>query len=203
MRRKASAKLEKLNNPLFVKALKDGTEAAYRELIEEFFPLAKSFVQRKYEVSPEDAKDILQDFAQRLIERLDDFDETSGRFVSWAFAVLRNLAVDWLRRNRKVELVSVESTAIDEMTPAPEEERQTGTRDDLSPLEKLPVEVRTAFLKLKPRYQQFLGLMLLGTSDRMIKKIMEIENDGALWTLRSRALAGLKKEVEKTKGGLS
>ena len=203
MRRKVSAKLEKLNNPLFIKALKDGAEAAYRELIEAFFPPAKSFVRKKYEVSQEDAKDILQDFAQRLIERVDDFDETSGQFVNWAFTVLRNLAVDWLRRNRKVELISVASAAIDEIPSVLEDESLAQTKDDLSPLEKLPVEVRTAFLKLKPRYQQFLGLTLLGISDLMIKKIMEIENDGALWTLRSRALAGLKKEVEKTKGGLS
>ncbi|MDZ7288951.1 MAG: hypothetical protein ONB44_01075 [candidate division KSB1 bacterium] len=85
-----------------------------------------------------------------------------------------------------------------------EDDPITAPTDDLSPLEKLPPEVRAAFLRLNDRYQQFLGLMLSGKPDETIRQVLKIPSAGAFWTLRSRALAKLKEEVEKirsTKGG--
>jgi RNA polymerase sigma-70 factor (ECF subfamily) len=197
-------RLEEFNHPDFVNRLKTGNEAAYRELVDGMLPWAKNFVKKKYSLSEEDAKDIAQDLFQRIIEKIDQYEANEGRFMAWAFQILRNLTVDWLRRNKKIEIVAVDPLQIDEMVPSRDDDSATKPKDDLSPLEKLPNELRMAFLKLNERYQRLLGLMLLGTSDEAIRKVLEIPNEGALWTLRSRALAKLKEEFEKitsTKGG--
>jgi RNA polymerase sigma factor (sigma-70 family) len=173
-------------------------------LVDGILPWAKRFIKKKYGLSEEDARDVTQDFFQRILEKIDQYDANEGQFIAWAFQILRNLTVDWLRRSKRLELVAVDPLQIDEMEPWRDDDSATKPKDDLSPLEKLPVEVRMAFLKLNERYQRFLGLMLLGTSDEAIRKVLEIPNEGALWTLRSRALAKLKEEFEKItpkKGG--
>jgi RNA polymerase sigma factor (sigma-70 family) len=182
-----SAKLkEQFDHPDFVKRLKAGSEAAYRELVDSFLPWAKSYVKKRYGLSDEDARDVTQDFFQRLVEKIAQYDEIEGRFLAWAFQILRNLAVDWLRHYKKFDLTSLDSAQIDNMALAYEDDPTTNPKDDLSPLEKLPPEVRTAFLRLNDHYQQFLGKMLLGKPDETIRQLLKIPSEGALWTLRSQ-----------------
>jgi RNA polymerase sigma factor (sigma-70 family) len=160
-------------------------------------PRIKNFVKKRYGFSEEDAKDIAQNFFQRLVEKIDQYDANEGRFLAWSFQILRNLAVDWLRRYKRLEVVSFDSLQIDKIVPSIEDDLLTIPKDDLSPLEKLPPEVRAAFLRLNDRYQQFLGLMLSGKSDEAIRQVLNLANEGVLWTLRSRVIAKLKEEVEK------
>jgi len=191
--------LEEFDHPDFVSRLKAGNEAAYRELVDGILPWAKGFIKKKYGLSEEDARDVTQDFFQRILEKIDQYNANEGRFFSWAFQILRNLTVDWLRRNKKLALVYVDPLQVDEMAQSFDDDTTAKPKDDLSPLEKLPKELRMAFLKLNERYQRFLGLMLLGTPDEAIRQVLEIPNEGALWTLRSRALAKLKEEFERIK----
>lgn len=193
---KGDERLEKFNHPDFANNLKAGNEAAYRELIDGLLPWAKGFIKKKYGLLEEDARDITQDFFQRVVEKIDQYGANEGRFLAWAFQILRNLVVDWLRRNNKLELISVDPLQLDAMASPPDDEPPK-PKDDLSPLEKLPVEIRAAFLRLNERYQRFLGLMLLGTPDEAIRDVLDIPNEGALWTLRSRALAKLKQEFDR------
>jgi RNA polymerase sigma factor (sigma-70 family) len=190
---------EQFDHPGFVKRLKAGNETAYRELVEGFLPWAKSFVKKKYGLADEDARDVIQDFFERLVEKIEQYDEAEGRFLAWMFQILRNLTVDWLRRYKKLDTVPLDLAPIDGLALSFEDDPTTHPQDDLSPLEKLPVEVRAAFLKLNDHYQQFLGLMLLGKPDETIRQLLKIPSEGALWTLRSRALAKLKEEVLKLK----
>jgi RNA polymerase sigma-70 factor (ECF subfamily) len=195
-----SARLkDQFDHPDFVKRLKAGSEAAYRELVESFLPWAKSYVKKKYGLTDEDARDVTQDFFQRLIEKIEQYDEAEGRFLAWVFQILRNLTVDWLRRYKKLDMVPLDLAPIDNLALSFRDDPTAEPKDDLSPLEKLPVEVRAAFLKLNDHYQQFLGLMLLGKPDETIRQLLKLPSAGALWTLRSRALAKLKEEVQKLK----
>jgi hypothetical protein len=72
------------------------------------------------------------------------------------------------------------------------------SQDSLSPLEKLPPEVRQAILGLPDRYQQFLGLFLLGVQDSHVMDILKIKTRAAFLTLKSRVFAKLKTETEKS-----
>lgn len=191
--------VEEFNHPDFVKRLKAGNGSAYRQLVDGMLPRVKNFVKKRYGFSEEDAKDISQNFFQRLVEKIDQYDVNEGRFLTWAFQILRNLTVDWLRRYKRLEMISLDSLQIDKIALSFEDELLTQSKDHLSPLEKLPQEVRAAFFRLNDRYQQFLGLMLSGKSDEAVRQALKIASEGALWTLRSRAIAKLKEEVEKIK----
>src|SRR3989304_5553453 len=107
--------LEELSHPDFINRLKAGNEAAYRELVDGILPWAKRFIKKKYGLSEEDARDVTQDFFQRILEKIDQYDANEGQFLSWAFQILRNLAVDWLRRNKRLVLVFVDPLQVDEM----------------------------------------------------------------------------------------
>jgi RNA polymerase sigma factor (sigma-70 family) len=186
--------MEGLNDPDFIRRLKHGHETAYRELNNQLFPYFRNFLIKKYEIDLEDAKDIVQDVAKRIVEKISQFDPDKGEFIPWAFQILRNMAIDWLRSNKKLEFISLEE-AIYEATENDLETEQKA--DDLSPIERLPLEVRKAYLNLNDRYQQFLGLLLLEKSEEDVMKILNLDNKGALYTLKSRVFAKLKSEVEK------
>lgn len=194
---------EEFNHPDFAKRLKAGNESAFREFFDYSSPWAKSFLKRKYGLPDEDARDITQDFFRRIVEKIELYDENEGRFLSWAFQILRNLTIDWLRRYKRFELIPLSSQRVDSLELSYIDDDITTLKDDLSALEKLPPDLRAAFLKLNHRYQQLLGLWLEGSPTEAIIKALNIPSAGAFWTQKSRALAKLKEEHEKikSKGG--
>jgi hypothetical protein len=101
-----------------------------------------------------------------------------------------------LRNKRKLKFTSLEEWQADIITPTQEPH---SSKDRLSPLEKLPLEVRQAILRLPDRYQQFLGLFLLGVQENHVMDILKIKTRGAFLTLKSRVFAKLKVEIEKMK----
>jgi len=190
--------MDELNHPDFIRRLKSGNESAYRELDKELFPWFRNFLIKKFEIGFEDAKDIVQDVAKRIVEKIDLFNPERGEFLPWAFQILRNIAIDWKRRNKKLEFVSLEDARDETVEIDLETEEET---DDLSPIERLPPEVRKAFLKLNDRYQQLLGLFLSKKSVEDMIKILKLNNKAALYTLKSRVFSKLKEEVDKIKNG--
>jgi DNA-directed RNA polymerase specialized sigma24 family protein len=74
--------MEEFGHPDFVSRLKAGNEATYRELVDGILPWAKSLIKKKYGLSEEDARDVTQDFFQRIIEKIDQYDVNEGRFLS-------------------------------------------------------------------------------------------------------------------------
>lgn len=142
----SAKRLEEFNHPDFVRKLKAGSESAYGQFMDGFAPWAKSFVRKKYGLSKEEARDLMQDFFQRLVEKIELYDENERRFLAWAFQILRNLAVDWLRRFKKLEMMPLDSVQIDNTALLLLDDDPTEKlKDDLSPIEKLPADVRTAF----------------------------------------------------------
>lgn len=88
------------------------------------------------------------------------------------------------------------SLTVEVVDTAAQEDSQT-SRDNLSPLEKLPPEVREAILRLPGRYQQFIGLTLLNASESYVRDILQIKTASAYRSLKSRVLARLRAEVQK------
>ncbi|MDZ7304765.1 MAG: sigma-70 family RNA polymerase sigma factor [candidate division KSB1 bacterium] len=186
--------LEKLNQPDFIARLQAGEDAAYRELDQELFPYFRNFVHKEYGLDKEETNDFVQDVAIRIFEKIHLFNPKRGRFEVWAFQILRNRFVDWLRDKKKYKATSLEKLQreiIDQI------EELESPKDSLSPLEKLPPEVRQAILRLPDRYQQFLGLFLLGVQDCYIMDILKLKTRGAFLTLKSRVFSKLKTELEK------
>ncbi len=190
--------MKELNHRDFISRLKNGHNSAYRELDRQLFPWFRNFIIQKYEISFEDAKDIVQDVAKRIIEKINQFNPGRGDFIPWAFQILRNITIDWLRRNRKFDLVSLSNAGFNF---AYNEEENEEEKDDLSPIERLPSEVRSAFFKLNSRYKQCLGLLLLGSPTEENMRILKIKTKDVYYTLKSRTLSKLKEEVNKIENG--
>lgn|GEM_PF-2535020 len=163
--------LDKFNQPDFIARLQAGDEAAYQDVVDELAAWCAVYINRKFNINAEDAKDIVQDIVMTVYRKIKSYDPSKGKFTQWVFQVLRNQCLDWLRKRKMErltfsELLAMESTIQDEVIIL---------RDDLSPLEKLPRKVRAAILKLPGRYQQLVGLMLLNASEDYIMGIMQIK----------------------------
>lgn len=195
MKAKRRPDSEKLNQPGFIARLQAGEETAYRELDQELFPYFRNFICTEYGLDKEEAGDLVQDVAIRIFEKIHFFNPKRGRFEVWAFRILRNRFVDMLRHKKKYKTTTLEKLHTDILDQIEDVE---SPKDSLSPLEKLPYEVRQAILRLPDRYQQFLGLFLLGVQDSYIMDILKLKTRGALLTLKSRVFAKLKIELEKT-----
>lgn len=190
--------MDELNHPDFIRRLKSGHESAYRELDKQLLPWFRNFLVKKFKIDIEDAKDIVQDVAIRIVEKINLFNPEKGNFIPWAFQILRNIAIDWMRKNKKLKFISLEDARDESAEIHLELEEKT---DDLSPIERLPLEVREALFKLNDRYQQFIGLLLSGKTIENIMDILKLDNKAALYTLKSRVFLKLKDEIEKIKIG--
>jgi RNA polymerase sigma factor (sigma-70 family) len=186
--------LEKFNHPNFVERLRTRDRSAFVELQNELFPWLTAFAAKKYGITEEDAKDLMQDLAVVLIKNIKRFDSSPGRFVSWVFRILRNRCVDELRRRQKLQLTSLDALTKDLAIPL--EPKDTAIAY-LSPLEKLPPEVRQAILRLPDRYQQFIGLVLLDVHETYIRDILQIKTPANFRSLKSRVFAKLRDEIQK------
>ena len=193
--RAKSQLMEKFNHPEFVMRLQAGDESAFGELQNELFPWLIAFAVKKYRITEEEAKDLIQDLAVVLIDKIQTFDPSPRRFVSWVFQILRNRCIDELRKRRKFRLTSLETV------PENFAVRDTGYEEpvkNLSALEKLPLEVREAIFGLPDRYQQFIGLTLLEASESYIREILEIKTPSAFRSLKSRVFARLRTEIQQS-----
>jgi RNA polymerase sigma-70 factor (ECF subfamily) len=82
-----------------VDAVRRGDRDAFGELVQRYerrlLGVIRRFVDR-----PEAAEDLAQETFLRVYQRLDQFDP-SRRFGPWLFQIGVNLALDWLRRQRR------------------------------------------------------------------------------------------------------
>jgi RNA polymerase sigma-70 factor (ECF subfamily) len=189
---KRKPRLDKFEQPDFIARLRAGDEMAYQNLVDELATWLAVYINRKFSINVEEAKDIVQDTIMTVYRKIKSYDPAKGKFIQWVFRVLRNQCLDWLRKRKRERLTFRELLAPDLTI----QDEVKSFRDDLSPLEKLPREVRAAILRLPGRYQQFVGLMLLGASEDYIMAIMQIKTHSALRSLKSRVLSKLRIEVQ-------
>jgi len=185
----------KFNQLDFIVRLQVGDETAYRELDNEFFARFTAFAEKEFGINREDAKDLAQDVTINIFRKAKLYDPARGQFIQWAFGILRNRCIDWLRQRKKL---SFKPLTVEIADTAAHEVSQTA-RDNLSPLEKLPPEVREAILRLPGRYQQFIGLTLLSAPESYVREILQIKTVSAYRSLKSRVLTRLRAEIQKLK----
>jgi RNA polymerase sigma factor (sigma-70 family) len=178
--------MEKFNDPDFIRRLKEGHRSAHQELIDGLFANRFiGFVIRKYGLPQEDAKDIVMITASKIIQSIHSFDIVElCSFTAWAYKVLKNCAIDWIRKNNKWKFFSGGDLSI-------------GCEVDI--IEKLDANsaMRKALINLSPRYRQFIGLYLIGRSEQEISKTLNINGQDAYYVIKSRALGRLREEYEK------
>lgn len=109
-------------------------------------------------------------------------------FKTWLFAIGRNTAVDYIRKNKRISEVSIDD-AFD-ISDGENLEKTYIKNDEL-------YKLRKTINKLKPEYSQVLYLNFLeGFNTGETAKIMDKSNK-QITDLLYRAKAALKKEIEK------
>ena len=184
--------LDKFEQPDFIASLRAGDDTAYHEVVEELAMWFAVYTKSKFGINEEDAKDIVQDTVLTVYGKIKSYDPAKGKFIQWVFRVLRNQCLDWLRKRKRERLTFRELLATDLNIP----DKDKTSRDDLSPLEKLPLEVQETILRLPGRYQQFIGLMLLNASESYVMDIMQIKAHSTFRSLKSRILSKLRTEIQ-------
>ncbi|HDP99599.1 MAG TPA: hypothetical protein ENN22_10525 [bacterium] len=74
--------MDELNHPDFIKRLKSRHESVYRELDRQLFPWFRNFLMKKFDIDFEDAKDIVQDVAKRIVEKINQVNPDKGEFIA-------------------------------------------------------------------------------------------------------------------------
>lgn len=131
-----------------IEEIRQGERMAYAELVRRY---EKKMLRTIYRIvgNVETAEDLTQEAFLKAYDRLDKFD-SSRRFSPWLFQIGVNGAIDWLRRNRRRQQVSLQDMTKGEGTfdvadtdPRP--------RADLSQevhfiLDQIPLQYRTVLM---------------------------------------------------------
>jgi len=109
--------------------MKKGDRKAAAALYDELSPKVYGFFFTRTG-RRETAEDLSQDMFLKLVEKVDSFDETRGRFVVWFWQVARNLLVDYYREKKEVAFSAFEESQVEAMsiTEAPDLDGRLGYR---------------------------------------------------------------------------
>ncbi|MDQ3933070.1 MAG: sigma-70 family RNA polymerase sigma factor [Actinomycetota bacterium] len=105
-----------------------GDELAFAELYVLFFDRVYRYLVVALK-NPDDAQEVAQDVFVRALSMLDRYEPDRGRFRDWLFSMVRNLAIDHLRKGRAT---SVQPDAVPHRAETIEE-RATSLLEYLDP----------------------------------------------------------------------
>lgn len=175
------------NGSKYYQQFLDGDNDAFSELVEQYRIPIQMFLFSI--VSNMDiAEDIVIEVFVKLITKKPRYNGKSS-FKTWIFAISRNLAIDYIRKNKKHESVSFEA--------ADKEISSTETPEDFYFTNEQNRQLNESMQKLKHEYYSALWLMYF--ENLSVKEIARILNksESNTKTLLSRARATLKNQLEK------
>jgi RNA polymerase sigma-70 factor (ECF subfamily) len=116
--RRAADLTAELSDAELVARLRDGDEAAWRELVDRFSRYVYAIAVQAYRLPPHDAEDVFQDVFARVYERLDSLRDDDA-LRPWIAQLTRRLCIDRLRagtRERPAEEELPDRPADDVLT---------------------------------------------------------------------------------------
>jgi RNA polymerase sigma-70 factor (ECF subfamily) len=108
------AELAALSDAQLVELVQQGERSAYAEIVRRYQRKLLRTIFRMVG-SVETAEDLTQDAFLKAYERLDQFD-VSKRFGPWLFQIAVNATIDWLRRYRRHQPLSLDRSVDEERT---------------------------------------------------------------------------------------
>jgi RNA polymerase sigma-70 factor (ECF subfamily) len=169
-----------------------GEREAFRALYAELYDPVARFVGRRVQ-KREDADDVISRTFERLLLKLESFDEERGGALPFALAIARNLLLDDLRARRPgVPLEDAAAQLIETRTPLAELLRDEEVRMARERLEALAPEVRELLML---RYGDGLSTVeigqLLGISTTAVRQRL------------SRAVRSLRDPSDREEGAMA
>lgn len=179
---------EKTDVELVKLALKDQEEFA--QLMERYEEKLLRYIRRFAGLSQECAEDVLQEAFLKIYRNLNDFD-TSLKFSSWAYRIVHNETINYIRKHNDKKTVGLETDDPDIVSLIDILESDTDVSGDVAKKE-LSEKVRHVLATLPAHYREILVLRFLEDMDYseisdILKKPM-----GTVATLLNRAKASFK-----------
>jgi RNA polymerase sigma-70 factor (ECF subfamily) len=170
----ASPPLSSLPDPAVVVHARNGSEAAYRELLTRYERPVFSLIFRMVR-DREMAEDLSQETFIKVLNNLDRY-SPEFKFSSWLFKIANNLTIDHLRR-RRVDTISIEGSpdaVTAESAKATSIAVVSGSESPLEELEsrELGTAIERAIGQLRPEYRAC--IMLRHVEDKSYEEIAEI-----------------------------
>ena len=170
----ASPPLSTLPDPAVVVHARNGSEAAYRELLTRYERPVFSLIFRMVR-DRETAEDLSQETFIKVLNNLDRY-SPEFKFSSWLFKIANNLTIDHLRR-RRVDTISIEGSpdaVTAESAKATSIAVVSGSESPLEELEsrELGTAIERAIGQLRPEYRAC--IMLRHVEDKSYEEIAEI-----------------------------
>lgn len=97
--------------------MKRGDRKAAAKLYDELLPKAYGFFFARTS-HKEVAEDLSQEIFLKLVEKIESFDETRGRFVVWFWRMARNALVDHYRSKKETPFSSFEESEVEALSIA-------------------------------------------------------------------------------------
>jgi RNA polymerase sigma factor (sigma-70 family) len=176
--------MSRADNVEIMKRLRDNDETALQVVFSEVVPKLWPLLQQKFRESltPGDIEDIVAESLFKLWQRRHRLDVQNGDLNGWLFVIMRNTALDVLRKRRVKTVETLTVAPISESIPC-------------SDSEKFDV-LKKAIHVLSPREQQ----VLLPLFDRSGTTVLHLAESlglspGAVRQLRFRALRKLEAEL--------
>ena len=133
------------------------------------------------------AQDLASEVFCRMVEKLDSFRYNGRPLLAWLYTIARNLVTDSHRRNGRVQHLPLDQTlAATQDSPHRQMERQQLTDCLLSSLQHLTEDQRQVIL-----------LKFVEDLDNARAALILDKTEGAVKSLQHRALAALKRAMEK------
>lgn len=153
----------------------------FRKIIEKYEEPLKRYIRRLLYLSLNDVDDIVQDAFINIYRNLNEYDSTY-KFSSWIYRIAHNVAISFLRKNRKHIGLSLSS---DEM------EKIGGIDNQLCDCNK--EDLNKALEKLDDKYKEVIILRYFeDKSYQEISDILKISS-GTVGSLINRGIDKLKK----------
>ncbi len=135
---------------------------------------------------PEKAEDLTADLFVRMVEKIDRYRERGRPFLAWLYTIARNLLTDDYRRQRG-EMVPLDDLPLS---------------DGKNPVAEVERHLAIDCLRLALRYltdEQQLVIIHRFLDKKPIADVAELlgKREGAIKALQHRALAALRRAIEK------
>ena len=161
---------------------KDGLKCIYNEYISFIYRITYDVLQNKA-----DAEDVTSDFFVKLWNISDKYKKGNGH-KAWLARIARNMAIDYLRKNRKEVLSDVPAEVFDNSINS--DNTTTGQYEN-KVLDSITINQMLSCLKEKER--QIINMKIIGElTFKEISEILDIPMGTVTWRYQS-AIKNLKK----------
>jgi RNA polymerase sigma-70 factor (ECF subfamily) len=163
-----------------------GDRQAFAALYERYQPAIFNYLYYRFD-DPDCAEELTCEVFARMVKNIRGYQDWGQPFLAWLYTIARNLRIDYYRECDKAELVELDETL---------------SIQDHDPMERLDFHLKADCLKKVLRFltedQQFviLAKFVEERSNVEIAALME-KPEGAIKSLQHRALATLRRAIEK------